>query len=65
MGKAQTLLFAKEGAQIIVADMNLEEAGQTVSAIKKDGGDGIAIQVNVTDEGSIEELLKTSIEKIW
>lgn len=63
LGKAQALLFAKEGAKIIAADMNLEGAQKTADEILNSGGDALAIQVDVTDAEHAEKAVKQALEK--
>ena len=50
IGQATARLFAKEGARVVVADVDDRGARSTVAAIKKAGGDAVAEHVNVTDE---------------
>jgi NAD(P)-dependent dehydrogenase (short-subunit alcohol dehydrogenase family) len=50
IGQATARLFAKEGARIVVADVDDRGARSTVAAIKKAGGDAVAEHVDVTDE---------------
>ena len=47
MGKAICLTLAKEGCDIISADIDLEGAKKTVAAVKAQGGKAIALKVNV------------------
>lgn len=42
IGRATTLIFAREGAKLIVADMNERGGNQTVHMITENGGDAIA-----------------------
>lgn len=63
LGKAQAILFAKEGASVIVADTNLQGAEETVKAIQSVGGDAIAVQVDITSEESINQLVEKSLQK--
>jgi NAD(P)-dependent dehydrogenase (short-subunit alcohol dehydrogenase family) len=50
IGEATALLFAEEGAKVVVAD--LDEAGgkKTVAAIQKNGGEGLFVQADVSKE---------------
>ena len=48
MGRAASVLFAKEGAKIIVADFNEENGKKTVDEIKAQGGEAAFIHVDVT-----------------
>lgn len=46
IGKAIAITYAKEGAKVVVADINQEHAEQTVNEIKENGGDAIAIKAD-------------------
>jgi NAD(P)-dependent dehydrogenase (short-subunit alcohol dehydrogenase family) len=50
IGRATCLGFAREGAALAVADMNLENAATTAREIRDGGGKGTAISVNVADQ---------------
>ena len=41
--------FAKEGAQVLVADINIEGAEKVASEINNEGGNAIAFGVDVSD----------------
>ena len=51
MGIAKGL--ANEGSNVVIADLNLESAEQTANEIEQAGGKAIAVQVDVTDRGSV------------
>lgn len=61
MGKAIAVLYAKEGAKVVVSDINLDGANQTVKEIKNNGGNAIAIQANVAKEEDIQNLIDTAV----
>src|SRR5581483_8359843 len=48
-GQAIARLAAREGAEVICADINLEAANQTVEAIRADGGSASALQGDVAE----------------
>lgn len=48
MGQQIAILFAKEGAKVVVADLNLEAAQKTVALIEKEQGTSLAVVANVT-----------------
>lgn len=50
IGKTTAIRFAKEGAKVVVTDINLESASQTVAEIKDAGGEAIAIAHDVSRE---------------
>ena len=54
--------FSKEGAQVVVADINLEGAEKVASEINKDGGNAIAFGVDVSDSTQTKEMMDRSCE---
>lgn len=63
MGKAMALLFASEGAKVVVADLKQEAIDEVVNSIHENGGSAIGIVCNVGIEGDIKQLIATTIEK--
>ncbi|WP_138495165.1 SDR family oxidoreductase [Paenibacillus pinistramenti] len=61
MGKQIALLFAKEGAKVVVSDLNLEGAEQVAKEIQADGGAASAIKTNVALEEDIQQLVDTAV----
>jgi NAD(P)-dependent dehydrogenase (short-subunit alcohol dehydrogenase family) len=61
MGKAIAELYAKEGAKVIVADLNIEGAEQVVEGIIGNGGVAKAVQVNVAKLEDIENMIDTAV----
>ena len=62
-GKATAILFAREGAKVVAADIKLEAAEETVEIIKKEGGEATAVQADVTKESGAKKLVETTISK--
>lgn len=48
MGRAIVLAFVRQGASVVVADLNREAAEQTVTLLKEIGGQGMSVKVDVT-----------------
>jgi 3-hydroxybutyrate dehydrogenase len=46
-------LYAKEGAKVVIADLNLDGADQAAQAIKDQGGEAMGVAMNVTDEDQV------------
>lgn len=63
-GRAMSLLFAREGGSVAVADMNLESAAETVNMIESEGGKAFAIRADISDPGDISEMITSAIEKL-
>lgn len=62
MGKAIAILFAQEGAKVVVSDINLEGANATVEEIRAKGGTAKAVKTNVALEEDIQVLVDTTVE---
>ncbi len=62
-GRATALLLAREGARVVVADRNLESAQETADLIKGEGGEAIALPVDVTDEASCRQLIADTVQQ--
>ncbi len=57
-GRATALLFAREGAQVLAVDRDIESAQETVELIQHEGGQGEAVVADVVDETSLEAAVK-------
>ncbi len=53
IGRATALAFAREGAQVAVADLTVERAQQAADEIAAQGGRAIALAVDVTDDAAV------------
>ena len=62
MGKAMVLKFGKAGAKVVVADVNEEEGSKVVEEIKSNGGEAIFIQVDVSDEESVKNMVQKTVD---
>src|SRR5699024_6187829 len=58
MGKAIAEAYAKQGAKVVVSDMNIEGAEEVAEQIKRNGGEAFAIETNVTNDDHIATLFK-------
>jgi 3-hydroxybutyrate dehydrogenase len=59
LGKGICLAYAKQGAKVIAADINLDGAQQTVQEMKS----GFAVKLDVSDEKQVNEAVKKAVEK--
>ncbi|MEP9853150.1 SDR family oxidoreductase [Staphylococcus aureus] len=62
MGKAIAELYAKEGAKVIVADLDLAQAEAVSEAINESGGISKAIEVNVANQEDIDYMIVETVE---
>ncbi|MDQ0867318.1 SDR family NAD(P)-dependent oxidoreductase [Arthrobacter globiformis] len=51
-GAVEAELFAREGARVVVADINQEGVAAVVNRIQEAGGEALGLELNVTDESA-------------
>lgn len=61
-GKATSLLWAKEGAKVVIADWVTEDGETTVKEIKAAGGDATFVKVDVSKAIDAEKMVKTAVD---
>lgn len=61
MGKEIALLFAAEGAKVVVSDLNLDHAGQVVREIEANGGSALAVRANVASEEDVQRMFEETV----
>ncbi|MBB6733641.1 SDR family NAD(P)-dependent oxidoreductase [Cohnella zeiphila] len=61
IGRSAALLFAKEGAQVVVNDLASEAGEETAAIIRSDGGEAVFIQADVTDPDSVQKMVERAI----
>lgn len=61
IGRATALAFAGRGIKVVVADINVKGAAQTVSLIEQAGGSALFINSDVRDEDQVKQLIATTV----
>ena len=61
-GKAAAIVYAREGARVMLVDYNLEAAKETKSLIKEEGGECIAFKANVSQSGDCRSIIEKCIQ---
>lgn len=61
IGRAGAVLFAREGAKVIVADISREGGEHTAAMARDSGGDATYVHTDVTDPESVERAIATAI----
>ncbi|MGG5252855.1 SDR family NAD(P)-dependent oxidoreductase [Neobacillus sp. SM06] len=63
IGRTIALTLAKQGAAVVVADINMDGVQETVNEIKESGGKALGVELNVTSKESndlmVEKVLQT------
>lgn len=57
IGRASCLLFAKQGAKVVVADINDQGGTETVAMIQESGHDAIYVQADVSNASDCEQMI--------
>lgn len=63
MGRAISLGYGEQGAHVVVADINLQGAEETVEQIEKAGGRGLAVQFDVRDVEASKALVNRVVSE--
>ncbi len=62
IGRASALEFGREGARVVVADINSPGAEETVKLITAQGGRAIAVPTDVADPTSVQHLVEATLQ---
>lgn len=63
MGKEIARLYAQEGANVILSDINKEAVESVAAEIEKEGGKAIAVMANVAKEEDVQAMIDLAVEK--
>jgi len=62
IGRAISVKFASLGANVVVADIKQEGAGETVSLVEKAGTKGLAMNTDITSLPQVQAMVKKTLE---
>ncbi len=62
IGRATALVFARQGAKVVVADVGVDGGEETVSLIRNTGGEATFVKTDVTQAVDIENLINKTVE---
>lgn len=62
IGRASAVLFAEEGAKVVVADINEGQGRETVEQVTKAGGEARFIRTDVRQAAQVEALVRQAVE---
>jgi 3-oxoacyl-[acyl-carrier protein] reductase len=63
IGRSIAMLLARNGADIVVSDINLEKAEETAKEIESIGSKAMAVKVNVANLKDVEQMVEAILEK--
>jgi NAD(P)-dependent dehydrogenase (short-subunit alcohol dehydrogenase family) len=61
MGRAAALAFEREGANVVVADTNVQDGEETVRRFKDSGAEALFVPADVSQATAVEALVNTTI----
>jgi len=62
IGRATAMLFAQEGAKVVVVDYAPEGGQETVEMIRRNGGEAIFVETDVSKAAAVEKMVQTAID---
>jgi NAD(P)-dependent dehydrogenase (short-subunit alcohol dehydrogenase family) len=62
IGRAAALRFAREGARVVVADLNAEAAAAVVDEIQAAGGVAVAVTGDLAEQAVVDQVVTTAVE---
>lgn len=63
MGRAAAQIFAREGARVIVSDVDVASGEETVARITEAGGEAVFVACDVTREADVEALISAAVSR--
>lgn len=62
IGRATALVFAKEGAKVVVADWSQDSGQETAEMVKETGGEAVFVKADVSKAQDIEQMARVCLE---
>ena len=63
IGRATAVVLAREGAKVVICARGKEKLDQTVAEIRKEGGEVLAVQADVTSDADVNRLFDETIKQ--
>jgi NAD(P)-dependent dehydrogenase (short-subunit alcohol dehydrogenase family) len=63
IGRATAIAFAREGAKVVIGDIDAHGAEETVELIKSTGGEAISVRVDVTKSDDVRQMIATTVDR--
>jgi NAD(P)-dependent dehydrogenase (short-subunit alcohol dehydrogenase family) len=63
IGRASGELFARRGASVVLADIDIAAAQRVATAIRAAGGAAVALEVDVAEEAQIRAMVATAVDE--
>jgi len=61
-GRATAIVFAREGARVVVVDRHRDSAAETVDMIRADGGEAVALGADITEAAGCAAIAQSALD---
>ena len=62
IGRTMAIIFAREGAKVVVSDINEEGGKETVENIQKEGGKAVFVKTDVSKAEDVKNMVKVCLD---
>ena len=62
IGRATALIFAREGANVVCADLNEHGASATAAQVNAEGSQALAVKADVTQRSQVDDMVKRAVD---
>ena len=63
MGKSHALTLAQQGAKVVVTDISLSDCNNVAELIRKEGGEALAFELDVTNKTHVDGVFDTVVKE--
>jgi 3-oxoacyl-[acyl-carrier protein] reductase len=63
IGRAYGLRFAREGARVVLADVQHDKVRDVAREVQATGGEALAVTADVADPGSVHDLVRSALDR--
>jgi NAD(P)-dependent dehydrogenase (short-subunit alcohol dehydrogenase family) len=63
LGRESSVLFSKEGASVVVADISVDRANATAKLVEDQGGRAVAVRADVRDEADVMAAVDVAVDQ--
>jgi NAD(P)-dependent dehydrogenase (short-subunit alcohol dehydrogenase family) len=63
IGRAAALAFAREGASVVVADVDVERGDKVAAEVQGLGADALFVRTDVADAGDVAHMVRRTVDR--